>query len=81
MSNWATQNKPLPTTFIQWKGTELCADFYCICGKQFHIDAEFCCAVQCPFCSRRYELSTRLDLRQLTETEVWDGCEIRIGLK
>lgn len=81
MSDWATKETLDPTTFIQWKDTYLCADFYCVCGEDFHIDAEFCQAVLCPYCNRRYELSTRLELREIPQEEIWIGCEIKVGIK
>lgn len=42
--------------FIQYKGTDLCADIYCECGKHLHVDAYFAYAVQCPACSAIYEM-------------------------
>jgi len=79
MSDWSYRETPRPTTFIQWKGTDLCADFYCVCGNQFHIDSEFVYAVQCPHCERRYELSARLELREMPSEEAWDGCPVVKG--
>lgn len=79
MSNWAIKETPRPTSFIQWKGTDLCADFYCVCGDQFHLDSDFAYCVQCPACNRRYELSTRIEMRELLQEEVWEGCKIKIG--
>ncbi|MAL39225.1 MAG: hypothetical protein CMO04_05000 [Thalassospira sp.] len=32
---------------IQWKGTDLCADFRCECGETHHIDAMFVYAIKC----------------------------------
>jgi len=54
MSDWATRDLPRPSAFIQWKGTGSCADYYCVCGQQFHIDGEFVYAVQCGYCGRTY---------------------------
>jgi hypothetical protein len=79
MSDWATREKPRPSAFIQWKGTNVCADYYCLCGEQFHLDVEFAYAVQCPDCNRRYEVSSMIELRYMPDDEVWDGCEIKIG--
>jgi hypothetical protein len=42
--------------FIQYKGTDLCADIYCECGKHLHVDDYFAYAVQCPSCKAIYEL-------------------------
>lgn len=36
------------TTFIQWKGTDVCMDWYCPnCGKHNHEDRDFMYEVQC----------------------------------
>ena len=51
-------------------------DVYCVCGDQFHIDAEFAYAVQCPHCKRRYEMGTRVEMREMAPDEKWDGCPI-----
>lgn len=79
MSDWAIKKVPRPCTFIQWKGTDVCGDFYCLCGDQFHVDGEFAYAVQCPHCERRYELSSRVELREMPTGESWEGCEIKVG--
>lgn len=79
MSDWATRELLLPSAFIQWKGTDVCADYYCVCGESFHLDSDFAYAVQCPYCQRRYEVSSVIDLREMLPEEVWEGCEIKIG--
>ena len=76
MTAWATKEMPPPTTFIQWKGTDVCMDVYCICGDRFHIDAEFAYAVQCPHCKRRYEMGTRVEMREMAPDEKWSGAPI-----
>ena len=70
MSKWATRELPRPHIFVQWKGTDVCADLYCICGKQFHLDCEFMYAVECPFCKRKYEVSAMIEIREITKEEV-----------
>lgn len=42
--------------FIQYKGTDLCADIYCECGKHLHVDAFHVYAVQCRDCKAIYEM-------------------------
>lgn len=79
MDDWAIRELPSPSAFIQWKGTEVCADYYCVCGNFFHVDGEFVYAVQCPACERRYEVSSVIELREMPVDEVWEGCEIRVG--
>lgn len=81
MSKWAYREMASPCAFIQWKGTDVCADYYCVCGEQFHLDDEFVYAVQCPYCNRRYEVSSMIELREMLPDEKWDGCDIRIGGK
>jgi len=76
MSDWAIKEVPRPHTFIQWKGTDVCMDVYCVCGDQFHIDADFAYAIQCPHCKRRYEMSTRVEMREMSTDETWEGCPI-----
>jgi hypothetical protein len=51
-------------------------DCYCLCGKSFHIDAGFAYAVTCPHCNRRYEMSAVIEMREIYDDEVWDGCII-----
>lgn len=66
-----------PCAFIQWKGTDVCADYYCVCGEQFHLDVDFAYAVQCHHCGRRYEVSAMIELREMPPEEEWTGCEIQ----
>jgi hypothetical protein len=63
---------PRPMAFIQWKGTEACADLYCECGEQFHIDADFMYYVRCPHCSRSFAVGCFVPLVPITEDEVAD---------
>lgn len=42
--------------FVQWKGTDLCMDFYCDCGAQLHFDGDFAYCVKCPHCLTVYEM-------------------------
>jgi len=79
MSDWAIRSLPKPCAFIQWKGTDVCADYYCVCGESFHIDAMFVYAVECPHCHRVFEVSSMIELRELAKGEKWEGCEPRLG--
>jgi hypothetical protein len=40
--------------FIQWKGTDVCMDFYCSCGGYGHIDGMFAYYVKCADCGQVY---------------------------
>jgi hypothetical protein len=79
MSSWATRDLPRPHAFIQWKGSNVCMDLYCPCGDQFHIDADFTYAVQCPHCKRRFEMSSMIEMREMPPDEEWEGCSIIEG--
>ena len=69
MNNWSTRELPRPCAFIQWKGTDVCADYYCVCGKQFHLDIDFAYVVMCHHCQRIYEVSSMIELREMTKEE------------
>ena len=42
--------------FVQWKGTDLCMDFLCVCGAKCHFDGYFANLVECPHCARQWEM-------------------------
>jgi hypothetical protein len=69
----ATAEKEFPFTrpegsdaemFIQWKGTEVCLDFYCPCGAHGHLDDDFAYAVLCPACDTVYEMGTQVIVKR-----------------
>lgn len=51
------------STYIQWKGTDLCMDWYCIHGHQNHFDGDFAYTVTCEKCSEVYELGESVSLK------------------
>jgi len=59
-----------PDIFLQWKGTDVCLDFNCVCGHHSHIDDYFCYYIRCPNCNRVYELSPQIDSRELSQEEI-----------
>lgn len=44
-----------PNVFIQWKGTDVCFDFWCDCGEQSHYDGYFAYSFKCK-CGAIYEM-------------------------
>lgn len=42
--------------FIQWKGTDVCLDFYCECGEVGHFDGYFAYELKCPTCGVIWEM-------------------------
>lgn len=56
--------------FIQWKGTDVCLDFYCPCGAHGHVDGMFAHYVRCGACGATFELGTQVRARRLADGEV-----------
>jgi len=53
--------------FIQWKGTNLCIDFWCPCGQHCHFDGYFAHHLKCPTCGDIFEMGTQVLARRATE--------------
>jgi len=53
--------------FIQWKGTNVCMDFWCDCGAQCHFDGYFAYAAACPHCKTIWQMPSRLFPRKADE--------------
>lgn len=62
---WKATVEPTPTlnggegttnVFLQWKGTDVCLDFYCACGGEGHFDGYFAGALRCPGCGAVYAM-------------------------
>lgn len=53
---WNLENVDYPHVFIQWKGTDVCMDFYCECGEHCHFDGDFAYTVECPHCHAVWEM-------------------------
>lgn len=51
-----TSEHPETNAFIQWKGTDVCMDFYCECGAVGHVDGFFAHVVECPSCGALWEM-------------------------
>lgn len=45
-------------------------DFYCDCGKQVHIDADFTYNIRCPFCKQIYQVGTQVQFIKITEEKL-----------
>lgn len=56
------------TTFIQWKGTEICMDLKCPCGHRNHYCRDrFAYSVKCAGCGIVYELGTAVTATPTTD--------------
>ena len=56
--------------FLQWKGTQVCMDLYCVCGEQWHLDEDFTYAVRCPHCRRVFKVEPYVRIHEVPEDEV-----------
>ncbi|KKL21398.1 hypothetical protein LCGC14_2445910 [marine sediment metagenome] len=61
--------KNKPHGFIQWKGTDVCLDMFCVCGESWHFDEAFLYAVECANCGRKYAVDHHVLFIELTEDE------------
>jgi hypothetical protein len=52
--------------FIQWKGTDACLDFYCVCGAHCHVDDMFAYYVKCPHCESVYEMGAQVIAKRVS---------------
>jgi hypothetical protein len=78
-AGWSTEWRTgPPRAFVQWKGTDVCMDVYCLCEEQFHVDADFAYAVRCPHCNRVLEMKSVIEMREIDERD-WTGCPIVDG--
>ena len=66
---WEVQHtfKGEPHGWIQWKGTDVCMDVHCECGKLTHVDGMFCYSVKCSNCGRIYFCNGHIEFIQLDE--------------
>jgi hypothetical protein len=51
-----------PHVLIQWKGTDVCADIHCGCGKHSHFDGDFMYFIRCPYCQHVWEVGSHVQL-------------------
>ena len=51
-----------PHVWIQWKGTDVCADIHCSCGELSHFDGDFMYFIRCPYCQKVWEVGTHIRL-------------------
>lgn len=56
-----------PQAFVQWKGTDVCMDFYCECGAHCHFDGYFAYHVKCPHCKTVWQMPSNLFPRKADE--------------
>lgn len=62
--------RPQLGVFVQWKGTDACIDFTCVCGRVGHYDGMFAYTLRCS-CGRLWRMPAQF---MLLETGDDDGC-------
>ncbi len=67
-------NRDKPHAWIQWKGTDVCADIRCDCGRLGHIDAGFAYSVRCA-CGKLWGLDPHVTMVPLNEKDVDGACD------
>lgn len=65
--------------YIQWKGTDVCMDFHCMCGNSIHLDDYFVYSVKCLTCNKVWKLGTEVRVTELTDTSDYDYNTAKIG--
>ncbi len=48
---------------FQWKGRDICGNFLCNCGNEFHIDYDFVYTIGCTKCETIWEVPTKIKLK------------------
>ncbi len=54
---------------VQWKGTDVCLDFTCLCDTSLHFDGTFAYAIRCWHCDRTWELASCIPLTLVDEND------------
>jgi len=60
---------PATSVFVQWKGTDVCLDFHCVCGMHGHVEGRFAYYLHCTSCGRTFEMPHTF---ALVEVDGWD---------
>lgn len=69
-SVYARDNPPIESHgWIQWKGTRVCMDITCVCGKHSHLDEDFTYFFECA-CGKKYAVGQNIKLIELTKEEI-----------
>lgn len=58
----------IENNFIQWKGTNICMDFYCDCGTHNHYDGYFGHHVKCKGCKQVYKMDTKIMMEKVYDS-------------
>lgn len=67
-----------PHVWIQWKGTDVCADIHCECGAHLHFDGDFMYFFRCPYCETVWETGTHIAIYKVKPEDVVNGSMVKI---
>lgn len=68
-----TDDRKKTHAFIQYKNTDICIDFRCDCGGDYHFDGYFAYVLQCPACGTNWEMPPFLFPRKASAERVKDS--------
>ncbi len=72
---------PVPFGRIQWKGTDVCMDVYCVCGASSHIDTDFFYFFTCWACKQNFAVGEMVTLIPLTAGQSEYVVKNHVGFK
>lgn len=58
-----------PCGWIQWKGTDVCMDLKCSCGKSSHFDGSNMYYVKCCHCGKIWSCNAYILLEEPTDSD------------
>lgn len=73
-------DKEKPHGWIQWKGTKVCMDVRCPCGRLGHVDGQAAYYIECPDCHRVYFVNGHVELVPLTAGEILELTEKELAV-
>ncbi len=60
--------------YVQWKGTDICADLHCDCGHHTHVCGDFMYTAMCEKCEQHYRLDEHITITKVDKDwRVGDG--------
>ena len=67
--------------WIQWKGTNVCIDIHCRCGRLGHFDGDSFYHYRCPGCGQAYAVGQNVKLIPLTAEQAQHVMEHHVGFQ
>ena len=67
---WKQKRAKRPYAFVQWNGTDVSADIYCLCGMSYRYDGGYFHKVTCGSCGKSWDVEPFLRLVPAAEDGV-----------